>query len=435
MKLLLIFALIVLLAGSLVGELIVQDPGYVLVSFKSTIIETSIWGLGLIVILSFTAFYLLLQFAQYLMTRRRKINEWRKNHARNNADRKTLNGLNALSAGNWSKAERLLSQAAPNSGVSLVNYLAAAQAAHEQNQHESCDALLDEARLAAPKADVAVGIIQSQIQIDRGHWESALATLTRLRSKAPKHSYILKLLTQTYTELQDWGSMVQLLPDLRKRNVYPPEQLQQLEQKIYLGHLAKSLESVGDGEGNEARQRMLGHGWKSVPKTLQNDDNLIERQVELLLECDGGASAEKFLSERLKKQWSSKLVELYGRIEGADVNKQFRQARDWEQMHSGDANLQLTLGRLALRNSEWEQAQNYFQKSLELSPSQVTYAELARLLHNRSNGSTDPQVLDQYVDSLTASLPELPQPEVQPEPVPTESEGSNDEAAKAQAAS
>ena len=420
MKLLLIFALVVLLAGSIVGELIVQDPGYVLLSFKNTTIETSIWGLFLILVVSFTALYLTLQLLQYLLQRRRKIHQWNENRGREQANRKTLSGLNALSAGRWSKAQRLLSQAAPKSGISLVNYLAAARAAHEQNQHETCDELLDKARLAAPKAEVAIGIIQSQIQIDRGLWESALATLVRLRQKAPKHSLVLKLLTQTYSELKDWGSIVQLLPELRRYRVYPDEQLQQLEQQVYLGHLRKSLESVSPGADDEVRRRMLMHSWKAVPKTYQHDTGLILRQVELLLDCGANGQAESFLKERLKKQWHADLVKLYGCIEGADLEKQFKQALSWQQDHPNDAELQLTLGRLALRNSEWQQAQQHFEQSLQLKPSGEAYAELARLLNNSPDNPDGQQLLQQHVSSLTADLPELPQPSIEmlsdPEP-------------------
>ncbi len=409
MKLLLVFALIVLLAGSVVGELIVKDPGYVLLSYQDTTVETSIWGLSMVLLVAFAALYLSLQTIQYLLQRRRKIHDWSENRGRQRANSKTQSGLNALSAGNWSKAQRLLSQAAPRSGVALVNYLAAARAAHEQNQHESCDELLDQARLAAPKAEVAVGIIQSQIEIERGQWQQALATLVRLRNKAPKNSYILKQLAHTYSQLKDWGSIVKLLPDLRKYQAYPDAQLQQLEQQVYLGHLQKNLDSVSKGADTEVRQRMLMHGWKSIPKTLRHDPNLIGRQVELLLECDAGAQAESFLKERLNKQWQPQLVDSYGQINGGDAAKQFKQAKSWQQQHPNDATLQLALGRLALRNSEWQQAQSHFERSLQLSPSAEAYAELARLLQHMNDDNAG-QKLQQHIGSLTANLPDLPQP-------------------------
>lgn len=410
MKLMLVFALIVLLAGSVVGELIVQDPGYVLLSYQDTTIETSIWGLSLVVLVAFTALYLSLQLIQYLLQRRQKIHDWSENRSRRRANGKTQSGLNALSAGNWSKAQRLLSQAAPKSGIALVNYLAAARAAHEQNQHESCDQLLDEARLAAPKAEVAVGIIQSQIEIDRGQWQQALATLVRLRSKTPKNSYILKQLTQAYTELKDWGSLVQLLPDLRKYQTYPDERLKQIEQQAYLGHLQKNLDSVSDSADNDVRQRMLMHGWKSVPKAFQQDPSLIGRQVDLLLECNANAQAEKFLKDRLNKQWQPQLIERYGQINGADATKQLKQAESWQQQHPNDASLQLALGRLALRNNEWQQAQSHFDSSLELSPSAEAYAELARLLQHMGPDNGGQKLLQRHLGSLTGSLPDLPQP-------------------------
>lgn len=418
MKLLLIFALVVLLAGSIVGELIVQDPGYVLLSYQNTTVETSLWGLLLVVVVGFVLVYLTLQLIQYLLQRRRKIHDWSENRSRHRAESKTLSGLNALSAGNWSKAQRLLNQAAPRSGIALVNYLAAARAAYEQNQLESCDQLLQKARESAPKAEVAVGIIQTQIDVERGQWQQALKTLVELRRKAPKNSYILKQLTQVYSELKDWGSIVQLLPELRKHQAYPEEQLQQLEQKVYLGHLQKTLDSVSNSAENPVRAKMLMHGWKAVPKALQNDEGLIGRQVELLQECDDSAQAETFLKDRLNKQWQPDLVNQYGLLNGANPAKQFKQAKSWAQKHPSDATLQLALGRLALRSNEWQQAKGYFEKSLELSATTEAYAELARLLQHLG-GDNDGTILQQHLGSLTAGLPDLPQPEL---PKPEQSE-------------
>jgi HemY protein len=410
MKLLLLLALAVLLGGSLVGELIVQDPGYVLLSYQNTTVETSIWGLVMIALVLFTVLYLALQLIQYLLQRRRKFRQWSDNHSRNRANRRSLSGFNALSSGNWSKAQRLLTQAASHSGLPLINYLAAARAAHEQNQQESRDELLELARRSAPKAEVAVGIVQSQMLVERGHWESALAILSRLRRKAPKHSHVLKLLTQVYSELKDWGAIVQLLPELRKQQVYGDQQFYQLQQKVYLGHLQATLEKLAEDADNSVRSKMLSHSWKAVPKELRHDPLLVERQVELLLDCDAHAQAEKFLKEQLKQRWQSQLVGLYGRIEGADTAKQFRQALAWQQHHPKDAQLQLALGRLALRNGEWLQAKKHFQQSLELDNSSEAYSELARLLAHLDDKDADQQLL-QHLDILTDKLPPLPLPD------------------------
>tara|TARA_R110001583_G_scaffold21499_1_gene81694 strand:+ start:7091 stop:8404 length:1314 start_codon:yes stop_codon:yes gene_type:complete len=422
MKLLLVFVLIVLLAGAVVGELIVQDPGYVLLSYQTTTIETSIWGLGMVVLVSFTTLYVVLQLLQYLFQRRRKIRAWSDKRSRKQAHTKTLNGLNALSAGDWSKAQRLLSQAAPNSDVALINYLAAARAAHEQNQPESCDELLQQARRIAPKAEVAVGVIQCQIQIERQQWQPALETLVRLRQKAPKHTFVLKLLAQTYSELKDWGSMVQLLPDLRKHQVYSVEQLQQLEQKVYLEHIQKTLDSVATGTEGKERLNSLLQGWKSVPKQLQNDEALIARQVELLIQAGASDQAESFLKERLKKHWQPTLVNLYGRIETPQLDKQFKQALNWQQEHPEDAELQLTLGRLALRKSQWLQAKTHFENSLQLQSSAESYAELARLLLHLQDREGSQLLLQQHVETLTEKLPDLPLPALPLPVLPPEAE-------------
>jgi len=54
MKKLFIILLIMLVAGAWVGQLMVQDPGYVLLAYQQTTIETSLWVLLLVLVVSLT---------------------------------------------------------------------------------------------------------------------------------------------------------------------------------------------------------------------------------------------------------------------------------------------------------------------------------------------------------------------------------------------
>ncbi|MCW8885887.1 MAG: heme biosynthesis protein HemY, partial [Motiliproteus sp.] len=96
---LLIVAGIILLAGAFVGELVIKDPGYVLLSYQSTTVETSIWGLAIVVLVTFFIFHLAVRLLQYILERRRKIGDWNEKRTRVRANRRTLKGLLAMSTG------------------------------------------------------------------------------------------------------------------------------------------------------------------------------------------------------------------------------------------------------------------------------------------------------------------------------------------------
>ena len=70
-----------------------------------------------------------------------------------------------------------------------------------------------------PSADVAVSLTQAELQLADHQLEQALATLKHLRSVAPKHTYVLRLLRRLYEQLGDWEHLRELLPELRRRKV------------------------------------------------------------------------------------------------------------------------------------------------------------------------------------------------------------------------
>ncbi len=437
MKLFFILAVIVMLAGSLVGELMLQDPGYVLLTYQETTIETSIWGLVLIAIVLFVALHLSLQFLSYLLQRKSKIGEWNRNRGRDAALRKTLRGMTALTEGEWSKAQRSLSQSAAKSDFGLFNLLGAARAAHELNQPEACEELLARAARLEGNNDLAVGIAQAEIQLERGQLETALATLQRLRNLSPKHSYVLKLLKQTYLQLEDWKGLSNLLPDLRKQHIISPDDQAALERQAFLGLLEQTHNTLAVDSDSKVRTNTLVLTWSNLPKALANDSKLAERYVELLLENGATDQAEEFLRGKIKKHWDQDLVKLYGLIASSAPDRQLKTAQDWQRKHSNDATLLLTLGRLSLLNENWEQARQYFDQSLALEASQEAYNEQVRLLHYLKEDEACDALMRTQVNTLIADLPKLPMPEEEAasDVTPAESTDSATPVEKGQAAS
>jgi HemY protein len=416
MKRLLLLLLLVLAVGAWIGEKMVQDPGYVLIAYNGTTIETRLWVFLLALLVGFITLYALVTILLRAKMPHKKLLEWTRRHRQKTAQRNTMKGLLAFYEGRWWQAQRLLKRSAEHSALPLVNYVTAARAAHEDGKESEADEILQEARNELPSAEIAINLTQAQIQLERGDKENALANLVRLRRLAPNNATVMRLLKDVYTQLEDWQKLTDLLPKLRKHKVYREETLTELEQTCYARLLGSALSGIPAEANVDARLKALTREWNNLPNHLSKDELMVRQYVELLIEARSDDKAEDFVHNKLKKEWDEGLARLYGRIQAKDAAKQYKVAQSWEAKHPESAALKLTLGRLAMRNEKWEGAAKYFEESLAIEKSPETYSELSRLLQFMGETDRTLTVMQDGIAMMSSDLPKI---------LPTENEQAN----------
>ena len=403
------FALFLLLVtGSLLlANAMVSDHGYVMVSFGQTTFESTLWGLLLLVVISLGLVWLALALVRTLLgtlsvvypisTRARRIK------ARKLFDR----GLAEFTMGNWRKAERLLGQAAKSGESPLINYLAAARAAHEAGNYEASVNWLRRADSKAPGAEMAIGITQAQLQLSSNHLEQALATLQHLHKKYPRHVYILKMLKQVYTRLNDWQSLEKLLPELRRRKVITEDEYRRLEQQSFKVLFDQACHCARNRHSLDEKIQPVDTVWAGLSRNQHKDPAILYRYCDSLVRLGAGEKAEQLLRENLKNCYSEPLIRLYGTTDGKDRQKQLLFAESLLAQRTNDPALLLTLGRLALRNELWGKAREYLEASLGLRRSVDVYNELGHLLAHLDQFETSSRYFQEGLLLAADSAPQL----------------------------
>lgn len=396
--------LLAILVAAVLGLVVAQEAGYVLIAWKGFRYESTLWvflalGVALWALLAGVRLLLGLMGASG-----RLVNPW---SGRNRARRVQLaaqRGLLELAAGRWSQALRLLRRAAEQGSQPLVAYLAAARAASELGEHATADQLLEQARQREPKAAVAVALVQAQLQMARGADREALATLLPVRDKYPRHPYALRLLQQLYLRLEDWPALCELLPDLRRQKQFKEDELNALELRARCAQLEQAARR------GEQPLAALQQAWQHLSQAQRQAPALVASYAEQLRLLGAEAEAEEVLRGALKRQFDARLVRLYGLVQGRDPARQLAGAEAWLKAQPEDAGLLLSLGRLALRNQLWGKARDYFEHSLRLERSAETYGELARLLARLGEVERSNHLLQEGFGLLGRDLPALPQP-------------------------
>lgn len=399
-----------ILAGTLISLGISQDAGYIRISIGQYLIESNFWVGTAFVIFAALLLHWLLNLTRTLRITPGALTGWMRSKGQIRARRRTTQGLIELAEGNWGRARKLLETAAEKADTPLINYLSAAEAAHEQGDHEEAETLLRNAWQSTAGSDLAVGLTQSRLQLSAGKLEQALATLLRLRRKSPNHPFLLRQLCDAYEALEDWQALSELLPDLRRHAVMDDENLNALEQRVWLNVLDQAAERL---DRQPAEQRNINHLdriWDQLPQARRNDDSVVLHYAHHLAQLGYQARAEALLRKILRRRWSDELVNLYGRIEGHRVDEQLLMAEKWLQQRPSNPELLLALGRLSLRNGLWDRAREYFETSISLSRKRETAGELCRLYAHLGQYDQSVRLLRQGVLEHQG-LPELPMPE------------------------
>ncbi len=385
---------IALFVSAIAFHFLLQDPGYVAISYRGYLIEMSVPVLIALAILLVFGVWLIRQ----AILAPRRFGEAAGRIRAGRAGQKLMQGMIEVAEGNFARGEKLLARAASTSDAPLFNYLQAARAAHLQGRDERRDEWLKLAYEATPEAANAVLLTQAELQLDREQYEQALATLRQLEENSPEHSYAVALLGRLYYRLEDWDHLAEILPRLHKHGRITQETIDRWSARLH----RELLNRAEDGE-------VVIETWRKVPKRLTADIVLLDAYHMGLMRTGQNDKAEKDLAAALKSEWRGPLVRLFGLVEGADPSKQLKRAEGWLAKRGDDPDLLLTAARLCLRNELWGKARSYLESVISLRPTPEAYQEYGRLLNQLGEADAAADAFRQGLGMVTNSpMPAIP---------------------------
>jgi len=386
------------------------DPGYLLIAFGSTTFETSLFAL----LVAFIVLYVVIKLILIVL---RWINPWQlirfgrnyKENLRANSRSKTIEGLLYFTRGSWESSYNLLKKGIKDSDASVVNYLAAAYAAHQQGNKEAWMNCLETAEEKYPAARSTINSLKAQLLFKSNQLEQCVAVLQQMKTRSLNDASLLQLLKEVYLKLNDWEQLEKLLPALEKNNVIDNEEAELMRVRIFMENLYWTSNQRVDFSNAELGAQ-LEKAWKKGPALYKQDERIVKHYVEILFKLDQKEQAGKAIEVALNKNWSNELIKRYGELDFGTPHRQLIIAESWIQGRPGNASLLVTLGRLAMRNELWGKAREYFDTSIEVAPQAEAHGELARLLKCLGEEQLADEHQAKFVQGIGGELPSLPMP-------------------------
>lgn len=366
-----LLTLLVLAAGAFAAFYLHAETGYVLVSYRDWIVETSLLGLiaGVIAItlLSYYGFKLLATGVQLPSLIRRRLERRRLERARDSFEI----GLLQLLEGQWKRAEIELVRRAADHHAGHLNYLGAARAAQRVGAPERRDHYLRLAAQSAPELEFATLLTQAELQRERGEHLLARDTALKLHQQQPQHPYAIELLAESYAETGEWDALRTLLVETAKLDALTPQRYREL--------MLRALRELIANAVSEARLDRLKALWDAAGDRFRSEPVLRLDYARGLARLNAETDALALITATLNKTWDADLVVLYGSLHAADAVSHLATIEQWLGRYGEKPELLETAGQVCTRNRLWGKARSYLEAVIRVAPTPAAYLALARM--------------------------------------------------------
>lgn len=406
----LLFWLLLALAGALLAQVLVQDPGFVLVRYLGTTVESTLVGGLLMLGTALFALWLLWKLIGL------PFRLWRQRRERN-ARARLGDGFEALHQGRYAQAEKLLSKSAQNPRFEAPARVAAAQAALARGDAAAATAHLD--ALPAQHAPLRA-LVLADAALAEGRAAEAAAALEAVADQVlPPRALALRAdaLAAHGRSAEAYG----MLGALRQQQALSVSQCAERE-RLWA---ARMLCEADDGNA------LAGH-WDELPPALRTVPAVARAYAERAAALRWDEAAAGSLETAIDAQWDDALAAHYGalpveRLDAAALARRRAHAERWLQAHPDSPGALLGLARLARAQGEWPLAEQSLHRAIvEGGGADIWEAGLweadiwEELGHGFAQAGDDAQARHSYRNALRAlrgeptealpGHPQLPQP-------------------------
>ena len=194
----LIVTFLVLFLAVWLGYLIHRDPGYILVTYRTWSVETSLWVGTTILILAFLIVYFLLRLFSHTSKLAHYAFIWHKERRERQAGEQMHQAFGALINRRWKDAENTLIKSAKYSTSPIINYTAAAYAAQQQGDTAHRDDYLKQLDRQSNTSDKTAKLARAYFYIHAQQWPSALKVLRALQDHHANDPAVIQHLAHTF---------------------------------------------------------------------------------------------------------------------------------------------------------------------------------------------------------------------------------------------
>lgn len=383
----LLLLLAIVLAGLVLGPLLVGQKGYVLIALNQWTIEMSLISLGLIVLGAILAFLLLEWLVKRVLTLVTGSRDWLGGFSERRRQKAFTRGLVALEEANYQEAEKQLSKV-DSAAFSGLDLLASAQAAAKRKQWDKARDLWLKAS-EYPASELAAKLHLVKLEIQHQQADKALSLLEGLSEKHQQHPRVAQLWAKALAQQGRWQELQDKLRGWKKT----------LGLEKYDFWMRQAAQGVFAEIASKEGANQLKTNWQGLPRSKRQDPAHQAAYAEQLMMQGMASDAEQVLVEGQKQGPHPLLLPLMKQLKSPNPVAAIRLLEGWLKKDENNAELLSALGHLSQQAGDLVLAEKALTKAITLRHDQDDLLALAAIKEAKQDNQ---QALALYKQSLMA---------------------------------
>tara|TARA_R110000737_G_scaffold136339_2_gene167228 strand:+ start:117 stop:1304 length:1188 start_codon:yes stop_codon:yes gene_type:complete len=293
-KIIILIVFIILLVA--VAPTLIDDPGYMQISFAGTVIESTVVAGVIMLTLIFIALMLALKFFRGSLNF--SFAAWNKiAYASRRRALKDLNkGIAAYVLGDYKQAEHLLAKSAEASTFEHIAYLVAADAAQKQALKPNTEhylALLEKTTSTFKSAGLEAVLIKIKLLIGQQNYSQARTVIDEHHKHIGHDARLLSLEIELSLIEQRYDYVIKQLNAAQKQKSITTKTIIQWQQHAFYGAFNQQIKQ----QDNNA---LLAY-WQQIPKKSKQSETVVLAYCQVLAENEINEPLAKLLLPIIKK--------------------------------------------------------------------------------------------------------------------------------------
>lgn len=348
-----IWLLLILLAAVVLGLMIAQMPGAVMIQVQHQTLAAPLWLATLGIILLCFVFYFCVRIVRliYLVPV-----GWREAYLHSKfKKRQTVlkQALNAYLVGDFKTAKGHFKTLASHRYLAPQTHFMAATSALNEGEFSQAEDFLSKAAKLNLKDKLTLQLLEVDQAIQKTFYADARSRLLELKKQSPNNVAVLKRLLTVELARENYSAVIELLPKLSKQ--LKATEFETLNVTAFKGafEAAKSFDQARQIFSNVTKQ------FVQHPAVLTAYSAACHRFGE-------DEAASKLLTTRLNKHFNDELFLAFAALQHADA-KALSQAEKWFEANPPSANSLSAMSQLYAAHGVAAKAQQYADRAAKMS--------------------------------------------------------------------
>ncbi|MGB7480767.1 MAG: heme biosynthesis protein HemY [Burkholderiaceae bacterium] len=365
-----LFLSLLLLFASAIGLALAAryNVGNVVLFYPPYRVDVSLNFFLLATALLFILLYVALRTLRHVQRLPGRVIAYRRGKREREGEKSLRDALKALFEGRFGHAEKAATRAAVSPANAGLASLIAARAAHRMQQPERRDTWLATVSDDSP-LKMARTMTRLELLVDAHQPQAALEAFEELSAGGTRHIQALRLALKANQQSGNWAEVLRLVRMLDKHDALHPALSNRLRELAYDALLSDA--TLDD----EALRRL----WAGIPNADRVKPSIAVCAALAFNRRGLHDEACTLVEKALAAQWDERLVRAYRACVAPAASPallaQIERCEQWLTQRPNDAELELTLGFLCLRQRLWGKAQRHLEQALSAATETDTRRE------------------------------------------------------------